>query len=100
MPYTIQADYNTLEMIERQFDREGQDVEMMLRRIRALVEQLEHGGWVGRGAQRFYDEMYLDVIPALRKLHDALYFGADSLMEIMRILHNAEEEAGRLFLLR
>ncbi len=93
----VQADYAELEAIARQFDREGQDVERLLMRIRTLVEALERGGWQGRGARAFYDEMYAEVLPALRRLHDAMYQASDTTTHIVHILRNAEQEAGRLF---
>ncbi len=93
----VQADYDELEAIARQFDREGQDVERLMMRIRALVEELERGGWQGQGARAFYDEMYQDVLPALRRLFDAMYQASDTTTQIIRILRGAEEDAGRLF---
>ena len=93
----VQADYDALEAIARQFDREGQDVERLMMRIRALVEELERGGWQGRGARAFYDEMYQEVLPALRRLFDALYQASDATMQIIHILRQAETEAGRIF---
>ena len=93
----IQADYDELEAIARQFDREGQDVERLLMRIRALVEELEGGGWQGQGARAFYDEMYQEVLPALRRLFDALYQASDATTQIIHTLRQAETEAGRIF---
>lgn len=92
----IQADYDELDAIVRQFDREGQDVERLTAQLRRLVEELERGGWIGRGARAFYDEMYQEVLPALRRLHDALYQVSDATGEIARILREAEESAARL----
>lgn len=93
----IQADYDSLSTIARQMDQEGQDVETLARRIRLLVEDLERGGWRGMGARAFYDEMYMDVLPGLRRLHDALYASSDAVTQIMTIIQEAEEEAARRF---
>ena len=93
----VQADYDELEAIARQFDREGQDVERLMMRIRALVEELERGGWQGRGARAFYDEMYQEVLPSLRRLFDALYQASDATTQVVNILHEAETQAGRIF---
>ena len=91
--HMIQADYDSLATIARQFDQEGQDVETLTRRIRLLVEDLERGGWRGMGARAFYDEMYMDVLPGLRALHDALYAASDAVTQISGIVRNAEEDA-------
>lgn len=93
----IQADYDALSTIARQFDQEGQDIETLTRRIRLLVEDLERGGWRGMGARAFYDEMYMDVLPGLRALHDALYVASDAVTQITTIVKQAEEEAAQRF---
>jgi WXG100 family type VII secretion target len=97
LPYKIQADYDELDQIVRQFDMEGQDVERLKQRIQMAVEELERGGWRGRGARAFYDEMYMTVLPGLRALHDALYAASDATRQINDILQNAEQEASTLF---
>ncbi len=93
----VQADYDELETIARQFDREGQDVERLQMRIRALVEELERGGWQGQSARAFYDEVYAEVLPALRRLYDAMYQASDATTQIINILREAETNAGRIF---
>lgn len=95
MVHKIQADYDELAVIARRFDQEGQDVEMLTRRIQLLVEDLERGGWIGQGARAFYDEMYMDVLPGLRALFDALYQASDATTQITSILQRAEEDAAQ-----
>lgn len=96
LPYKIQADYDELDQVVRQFDMEGQDVERLKQRIQLLVEELERGGWIGRGARAFYDEMYMQVLPALRALHDALYAASDATRKISELFQQREEEASKI----
>lgn len=96
-PHKIQADYDELMEIMQRFDMEGQDVERLKRRIQFLVEDLERRGWKGHGARRFYNEMYMDVLPALRALYDALYAASDTTREITGVIQRAEEEAAGVF---
>ncbi|MCD4685239.1 MAG: WXG100 family type VII secretion target [Anaerolineae bacterium] len=97
LAYKVQADYDELADIMRRFDTEGQDVERLKRRIQFLVEDLERRGWRGRGARAFYSEMYMDVLPALRALYDALYAASDATRQISDMIERAEEEASELF---
>lgn len=97
MAHKIQIDYDELATIANQFDREGQDVETLAQRIRGLVEELERGGWVGKGARTFYDEMYLEVLPGLRALYEALYAASDGTRQIGGIMRRAEEDAANRF---
>lgn len=96
-PHIVQADYDALAAIARQIDQEGQDVETLTHRIRLLVEDLERGGWKGVGANAFYDEMYMDVLPGLRALHDALFATSDAITQISTIIRHAEEDAASAF---
>ena len=54
-------------------------------------------GWRGQGARAFYDELYMDVLPALRALHNALYAASDATSQIATVIRSAEEDAARLF---
>lgn len=89
----IQIDYDALATIAQHIDREGQDVETLVQRIRGLIEELERGGWTGQGARAFYDEMYQVVLPGLRALYDALYDTCDATRAISDIMRRAEEDA-------
>jgi WXG100 family type VII secretion target len=60
-------------------------------------QQLQHGGWEGRGATAFFGEMEREIFPAMRRLHAAPTAGADVVRQISEILHAAEEEAAQLF---
>ena len=93
----IRADYDELARIAQEFDLEGSQVDQLILRIRRCVDDLEYGGWIGRGANTFYGEMHNDVFPALQRLADALIAASDAVTRISAILQEAEEEAASRF---
>lgn len=93
----IRADYDELATIAREFQQEGQSVEALILRLQRCVDELEYGGWIGRGASAFYAEMHNDVFPALRRLSNALLEAGDAVTRISEIIREAEEAAAALF---
>jgi WXG100 family type VII secretion target len=61
------------------------------------ADYLANGGWIGRGSDRFYDEFYNYVLPALRKLEEALRETAIGFRKAHETLSAAEQEGARLF---
>ena len=93
----IQAKYNTLETIAKQFDQQASDIEVIAHRLMQKLEQLQAGGWEGHGAQAFYDEMKDDVIPATNRLRDAFTEGGETTRKIGQVIQAAEQEAAKPF---
>jgi len=93
----IRADYDELARIAQEFDLEGCQIDQLILRLQRCVDELEHGGWIGRGANAFYNEMHNDVFPGLHRLADALIASSDAVTRISDIIREAEEEAASLF---
>jgi WXG100 family type VII secretion target len=93
----VQVEYDALEEIATRFRREADEVDWLRRRVSWRVSDLENGGWIGRGAKAFFDEMNMEILPALNRLVEALYDAEDTTRRISRIMQDAEEEAARLF---
>jgi WXG100 family type VII secretion target len=93
----IQADYDELANVANQFAQEAAGVEQLKAKIMSLVGELEGGGWIGRGAQSFYSEMYDLVEPSLSRLVDALESAAEVTKRVSQIIQNAEQEASTMF---
>lgn len=45
--------------------------------VEGLIDQLQGGAWRGVGAEAFYAEMGNLILPAMRKLEDALQFAEE-----------------------
>ena len=93
----IQADYDELSQIANEFNQEASAAEQLMNNIMNLVGQLEGGGWIGRGAESFYAEMYDLVEPGMQRLVQALEDGGSSIQKISSIVEQAENEASSQF---
>jgi WXG100 family type VII secretion target len=93
---TIQADYDELARMTRELDNEYDMALTLIFRIQNGLEALRAGGWVGRGARKFFDEMDHDVMPGLRRLADALETGSTAVRQIEQLVREAEEEAAHV----
>ncbi len=93
----IQADYDQLTSIANQFAQEASSTEQLTNQIMSLVGELEGGGWIGRGADSFYNEMHDLVEPGLTRLARALEDASNAVKQISNVMSQAEHEASSLF---
>jgi WXG100 family type VII secretion target len=92
----IQVDYDELTYIAQRFAIHALETEDLLRLIGRYVYMLETGGWSGRGADYFYDEMNMLVFPALRNLIGALEEASRATKHIRDLFGDFEREAGHI----
>ena len=93
----IQARYDNLDAVASRFGGAGAASIELQRRVARCVEALEHGGWIGRGADAFFAEMHGEIYPAMQRLTRALEEARSVTLEANRILRAAEEEAAGVF---
>ena len=93
----IRADYDKLSQVASRFDKQAHLINEMLRKVKADMEKLEHGGWIGHGATDFFQEMHSLVLPAVQRLEGALHTGSQVTKEISEQMRRAEEEASSIF---
>lgn len=91
------VNYDQLESIGKVFDSEAQTIEQQYRQLRSKSDELHGGGWIGRGADKFHDEMTHEVLPAMARLSDALRNCAENIKQICMIFNAAEEETQGYF---
>lgn len=92
----IRADYDQLTAISRSFQSESDATQRTLKDLRARMQTLEGGDWVGRGARAFYGEMNGSVLPALTRLQNALAQAAVVTGKIEKRVRLAEADAARV----
>jgi WXG100 family type VII secretion target len=97
MPFEIRAQYEELDQVANRFSAQAQAVASMRQRVRQRMDALEGGGWIGKGADSFYNEMNSEVLPAVERLRSALEEASDVTRRIVSVLHEAEDEASSLF---
>jgi WXG100 family type VII secretion target len=97
MVYRIQARYGELRQVADRFNHQGDVICDLEKLIRSKVENLECSNWTGRGADAFFEEMYREVLPGLRRLHMSMEGASQGTLKIMTTYQNAEQEAAALF---
>jgi WXG100 family type VII secretion target len=97
MTERIEANYEQLEQISTRFSQQADEVERLMQNVRGCVENLEGGGWIGRGADAFFQEMNDEVLPAVNRLFQAMQQGSQAAQQISNVVSTAEEEASSRF---
>ena len=97
MVKVIRAQYDGLREVARVFAHHADLSVALTFQVEGLIDQLQGGAWRGVGAEGFYAEMGEVILPAMRKLEDALQFARDSTLKIIEIMQAAEAEAAALF---
>lgn len=93
----IRADYEQLNQVANRLVQQAQTIQQMTQRVKASLAQLEQGGWIGRGANAFFDEMNGELLPACQRLYDVLSDSSQTTKEIVQIMRQAEEDAASPF---
>lgn len=90
------VNYDELHQIAKLFDSEGEAIAQREAILRQRANQLE-AEWVGEGADKFFNEFYQEVLPGLRRLQEACQLTFHTLVTVMKIFNDAEEETANYF---
>lgn len=93
----IRANYDELEQLASQFTQEAQKIQEMEQKVRASYGKLQDKGWIGAGANAFFDEMDSKIMPTQVRLHQALETAGQTTQKIAQSIKQAEEQASSLF---
>lgn len=93
----IQVKYDALANVATYFARQTEGVENMRLHLERSFRLLQDGGWIGKGASAFFQEMDEDIFPALMRLTQALEQAQSVAIQTSIILTIAEDEAASLF---
>lgn len=93
----IQAKYELLEQVAARFAQEAEAGAEMDGRVRQAMAGLQQGGWIGAGADAFFEEMDGRILPAHDRLIHALQESQKVTRQIIAIIQQAEEEAAAPF---
>lgn len=89
----IQVDYEHMEAIATSFTDYGDQVASIVDPLLDMIEVVRNGNWIADAADDFFGRMNNNVTPSLDRLIDSLYQTDQILREILRIYHEAEEDA-------
>lgn len=93
----VRATYEELSTVARRFVQASEKHQQDLQRVQQVSTRLHRQGWEGKGSDAFFQEMERVVLPAMRRLCNALAQGGSTVQKIQSVMRNAEEEAARLF---
>lgn len=93
----IQAQYEQLETIAQRFGAQAEATGQLRQRLLSGFQSLQDGGWEGRSAQAFFNEMSQEVFPAMQRLQYALQEAQFTTLQIIEIFQEAEKEAAAPF---
>lgn len=96
-PDYVQAKYDDLEGVAVRFSQWAQSNAQISTRVRQKMEDLINGGWEGRGAEAFFNEMGSEVLPAIDRLTVVLEQSQDVTRQIISTFQEAEREAASVF---
>src|SRR3990172_4002341 len=91
----IRVDHDAMGVVGRSFAKAAEATGNTLRQLKSAMGVLNGGDWIGQGANKFYQEMDSDVLPAVQRLTSGLAEGAKVSEQISQLMKQAEEEAAR-----
>jgi WXG100 family type VII secretion target len=93
---TTRADHEQLAQIAKTFAMEGDQNARALGVLGSRIDVLRGGDWVGAAAQAFYKEADSTLLPAYRRLIEALNKASQITREISADVQRTEEEIARV----
>ena len=87
------ADYDQLSAIAGRFGQEFEAIQQLIGALRAQIDTLHGGDWIGQGATAFYAEMDSQVMPSLMRLARALASAQRVTLQIRSEVKAAEDAA-------
>jgi len=96
MAKIVQLNYDELTTLVKKFKESGEDYTRLHSNLRQRVQDL-HKDWIGEGADKFFEEMEIELLPALERLAQALFFSQDVLHKIMKVFNEKDLETAGFF---
>lgn len=93
----IRGDYSQLTQIAKTFGAAADNTRNTFQRLKQNKETLQGGDWLGKGADKFYQEMDSAIFPALQRLQKAFSAAQSVTQQISQIIKTAETDAAAVF---
>jgi WXG100 family type VII secretion target len=97
MAEKTELNYDQLQGFMKAFETEAEEIQALTKNTSSRVESLHGGEWIGRGADKFFNEMQSEVLPAMNRLVQALGTASQVTRQIAETFHSAEEETQGYF---
>lgn len=89
---TVRSDYDQLTQIASKFSSMADGVQQTTQNVQSHMQTLQNGDWIGDSANKFYAEMQDVVLPAMKRLSDALQEAGRVTTQIRQIMQQAEQD--------
>lgn len=94
----IKIIYDDMEKVSKIFNQQQNQIAQVNKKLKSAQEQLEGGkDWIGHGATQFYNEMNSDIMPAMKRLEQAMGQASQISKKIHGIMKQAEDESASVF---
>lgn len=93
----IRGDYDQLQNIAKMFARNAQQLQKTSKKLQRNINELQSGGWVGQGANKFYQEMSNDVMPSMNRLARSMNSASRVTIKILKLFKEVESIWMRIF---
>jgi WXG100 family type VII secretion target len=97
MNENIRVRYDELERIANTFVSQADDLDSMMSSLRACYTDLLSDGFKGKAAKSFNTEMGEDVLPAVKRLDEALRNASFTIGEVKTLFEEAEQNSYAAF---
>ncbi len=92
MAYTVQCDYDQLNGIVQRFNDGSESARATYDKVLAQMEVLRGGAWIGPNADKFYEIMENDWLPAMDRLTKSMASAAETVEQIQKIIKDADDQ--------
>lgn len=97
MAELVQFEYDQLKDVGQRFANQATAVRTQYDKISQQMEVLKSGAWTGPNADKFYEIMEQQLLPATKRLSDALDKGSEVTAQVAKMMQDAEEESKGYF---
>lgn len=97
MANQFRGEYDVLNQLAGTFSQQADAIQGMTQRVKSSFNTLQGGKWKGKGSKKFFDEMNNSVVPACKRLEQALSQAASVTKKIANVAKTAEEQSSGCF---
>lgn len=92
MAHKLQIQYDEMDSIAKSFENYADEWQETIGRLNGAKDALEGGGWVGLGANQFYDEYDNEVLPKMKILQMGYETAGQKVREMSTMFQDAEQQ--------
>lgn len=92
----LQLKYDVLRVIAKQCRDSGEDITLLHTKTRDRMQDL-HSMWKGDAADKFFEEMEIELLPPLKQTAKTLFAMQDVLLRVVKLVYDADQDTANYF---